>query len=166
MLKSFPFEFLEGRLDDLCNMQSGVVVKEDDLSLSIRSFYLNCFIYTVQLGKVELLLDRDVSFKYFPVHHALSVPPNADHFLFWVEILLDSRLRRVSWGHPLLFLLHIDVQVPFLNLRDDSVQKELFMTACCSTAGEVLSCDLKTIFFVEFAKFVRHPGSEVFGKSH
>ena len=39
------------------------------------------------------------------------------------------------------------------------------MTAFCLMASEVLSSDLKPIFFVDFAKLVRHPGSEFFGKS-
>ena len=167
MLKNLPFELLEGRFDDLCNMQSDVVVKEDDLTLSIEYFYSNCLIYMVQMGNVELLVHRGFSFKHFPVHHAFPVPPNSDHFLFWVEILFDSRLRRFSWGHSLFSLLHIDVEAPFLILRDDSVQKKaLFMTSCCSMEGKVLSSDLKMIFFVDFAKLVRHPGSKLFGKSH
>ena len=128
MLKNLPFKLLEGRFDDLYNMQFGVVVKAVDLTLSIGSFYLNCLIYTVQLGNVDLLVDRGISSKHFPVHHALPVPRNADHFLIWVVISLDSQLRRISWGHPLLSLLHIDVQAPFLILLDDSVQKALFMT--------------------------------------
>ena len=119
MLKHLPFELLEGCFDVLYNMQSGVVLKEDDMTLSIRLFYSNCLIYTVQLGNVELLVDRGILFKHFPVHHALLVPLNTDHFLFWVEILFDSGLRHVSWGHPLLTLLHIDVQTPFLIPRDN-----------------------------------------------
>ena len=155
MLKNLPFELLEVRFQDLRNMWSGI-------TLSIGSFYSNCLIYTVQLSNVELLVDRGVSFKHFPEHHVLPVSSNADRFLFWMEILLDSGLRRVSWGHPLLSVLYIGIQAPYLISRDDSVEKALFMTACCSMAGEMLSSDLKMIFFVDFANLVRHPGSEFF----
>ena len=89
MLENLSFELLEDRFDDLYNMRSGVDVKEDHLTLLIGSFYSDCLIYTVQLGNVELLVDRGISFRHFPVHHALPVSPNIDNFLFgWRSCLI------------------------------------------------------------------------------
>ena len=77
MLKNFPFELLEGGFDDLSNMWPGVVMEQDDLALSIRSFQSKSLIHAAQLQDVEVLVDRDVSFEHFPVHHVFPVPDPA-----------------------------------------------------------------------------------------
>ena len=151
MLKDFPFELLECSFDDLCNMKPGVVVKKYGLALLMGSFQSNSLIHAMQLGYVELLVDRGIPFEHFPVHHALPVPPNTDHGLPWIEVRLNSRLWCISRSHPFLSLLHIYIYAPFVISHDNSIQKALFVTACCSMAGEMLRSNLKAIFFVVFA---------------
>ena len=99
MLKDLPFEFLKCGFHDLCCMGPSVVVKDNGLPFSIRSLQLICLIYAVQLGNVEFLVNRTVLLEHLPEHQTLPFPSNADHGLLWVEFLLDSRLRRISWSH-------------------------------------------------------------------
>ena len=52
VLKNFPFELLEGGFDDLSNMRPDVVIEQDDLALSIRSFQSKSLIHAAQLQDV------------------------------------------------------------------------------------------------------------------
>ena len=87
ILKDFPFKLLECSFDDLCNMRPGVVMKKYGLALSMGSFQSNSLFHTMWLGYLELLVDHSNPFNHFTVHHALPVPPNADHCLPWMEVL-------------------------------------------------------------------------------
>ena len=156
MLKDLPFKLLECSFDDLCNMRPGVVMKKYGLALSMGSLQSNSLIYAMYLGYVELLVDCGIPFKHFPVHHALPVLPNVDHGLPWMEVRCNSWFWHISTSYPFLSLLHIYIQAPFL-ICADLVQKALFVTTCCSMAGEMLRNNLKAIFFVVFAKLIRHP---------
>ena len=55
--------------------------------------------------------------------------------------------------HGFLSLIHIYIQAPFLISCDDSIQKALFVTVCCSMAGKMLRSNLKVIFFVKIHFF-------------
>lgn len=50
MLKNLPFELLACCIEDLGNKAPGLVVVQDDLAMSIRSFQPNNLIYTIHLG--------------------------------------------------------------------------------------------------------------------
>lgn len=58
MLKSLSIVLLEGSFDDICNTRSGVFMEQDDLALSIGSFLQNSLIHIVQLGYIEITVDR------------------------------------------------------------------------------------------------------------
>ena len=165
MLKNLPIELLEGRFDGFCNMELGVVVEQDDLALFIGSFLLDSFIHTVQLGYVEVLLNFFVVFEHFPMNKSLTVPPNANHSLFGVEVALNSRLWRAFWSHPLFPLLHIHVETPFLISRNNPVQKSSLVVTCCSMSGKMLSSNFKTFIFVVFSEHVWHPSSKFLSKT-
>ena len=82
MLKNLSFKLLECCFDDLGIMGPGVVVEQDDFTLSIGSFQQNSHTNTVKLGNVDLLVDSSISFEHFPVHRSFPVSPNANHDLF------------------------------------------------------------------------------------
>ena len=96
MLKNLPIELLEGFFDDISSMRSGVVVEQNDSTFSACSFLVESPVYSTYLGCVEALLDCLVLLKHLPVNKTLTVPPDTDHSLFWVEILFNPQLWRAS----------------------------------------------------------------------
>lgn len=78
--EELPNTLLEGCFCDVYNKDSGVVVKQDDLALSIRSFLLHNLIQKVQMGYVEGL-NLFVLFEHFTMYKTLQVPLNAEYVL-------------------------------------------------------------------------------------
>ena len=79
------------------------------------------------LLNIEFRVDRLVSFKQFVMYNPFAVPPYTQTCFKRMKIF-HARCRLLTGAKPLLALLHVDVQVPFLVASNDSVKKYLLVS--------------------------------------
>lgn len=137
-------------------MRPRVVVKQDDLALSIWPCLLESLVYSIQLGHIKIL------HSFAPLKHTPQNETLTSHltqiilFLGWNSCL--TIVFACLQGPPFLPLLHTDVQVPLLISCQNPVQESLFMTLCCSISCEMLRSNLKVVFLLLLTTFA---GTEV-----
>ena len=129
LLFTASFELLEGGFDDLSNMRPGVVMEQDDLALSIRSFQSKSLIHAAQLQDCGSPCWPWRSFRVFSSAPRLPSPTKRRSCPF--------SGGDPAWLADLAYLLkpptpfsasYSRIYAPFLITRDDSIQNSNYCT--------------------------------------
>ena len=138
---------------------------QKDHSFSVddcRPLFDKFLVHPLQLLRVHFRGDSLVVFEQLGVHHSLTIPPNAQHDLPWMEVEFWLRVGVLIPIYPLPLPADVNVTHPLFISCHDPVKKRL-----TELPREQRSGDGESISLVFVGQFVRYPCSQLadFSKS-